>query len=156
MNFGFFDFGLHRSRTKTNGHLHFGLAKSFLHEKRLMYPRLMQPPPWQSFFLFGPRGVGKTAWLHQQFPSALFFDMLDHQVYTQLLAGPERLASGGPSSATTRSRSVTRIVSPRSARRTYSLSLFFRTFIPTTLIFSRVASTSRFFQGWELAAVTLC
>lgn len=66
-----------------------------------------------------------------------------------------RLASGGPSSATTRSRSVTRIVSPRSARRTYSLSLFFRTFILTTLIFSRVASTSHFFQGWELAAVTL-
>lgn len=61
-----------------------------------MYPRLMQPPPRQSFFLFGPRGVGKTAWLHQQFPGALFFDMLDHQVYTQLLAGPERLGERIP------------------------------------------------------------
>ena len=56
----------------------------------------MQPPPRQSFFLFGPRGVGKTAWLHQQFPGALFFDMLDHQVYTQLLAGPERLGERIP------------------------------------------------------------
>ncbi len=61
-----------------------------------MYPRLLQPPPRQSFFLFGPRGVGKTAWLHQQFPDALFFDMLDHQVYTQLLAGPERLGERIP------------------------------------------------------------
>jgi predicted AAA+ superfamily ATPase len=61
-----------------------------------MYPRLLQPPPRQSFFLFGPRGVGKTAWLHQQFPGALFFDMLDHQVYTQLLAGPERLGERIP------------------------------------------------------------
>lgn len=56
----------------------------------------MQPPPRQSFFLFGPRGVGKTAWLHQQFPRALFFDMLDHQVYTQLLAAPERLGERIP------------------------------------------------------------
>ena len=61
-----------------------------------MYPRLMQRPPRQSFFLFGPRGVGKTAWLHQQFPDALFFDLLDHQVYAQLLAGPERLGERIP------------------------------------------------------------
>jgi predicted AAA+ superfamily ATPase len=61
-----------------------------------MYPRLLQPPPRQSFFLFGPRGVGKTAWLHQQLPGALFFDLLDHQVYTQLLAGPERLGGRIP------------------------------------------------------------
>src|SRR5437016_173007 len=37
-----------------------------------------------------------------------------------------RLSLGGTSSATTRSRSVTRTVSPRAARRTYSESLFFR------------------------------
>ena len=28
-----------------------------------MYSRLLEPLPKQSFFLFGPRGVGKTAWL---------------------------------------------------------------------------------------------
>ena len=44
-----------------------------------MYPRLLQPPPKQSFFLFGARGVGNTAWVHEQFPDALFFDLLDHQ-----------------------------------------------------------------------------
>jgi len=61
-----------------------------------MYPRLLQPPPKQSFFLFGPRGVGKTAWAHQQFPDALFFDLLDHQTYTQLLAAPQRLGDRIP------------------------------------------------------------
>ena len=58
-----------------------------------------------------------------------------------------RLFSGGTSSATTRSRSVTRMVSPRSARRTYSLSLFLRTFIPTALIEESVASGSYQCQG---------
>jgi predicted AAA+ superfamily ATPase len=61
-----------------------------------MYPRLLQRPPRQSFFLFGPRGAGKTAWLHQHLPGALFFDLLDHQVYTQLLAAPERLGERIP------------------------------------------------------------
>jgi hypothetical protein len=42
---------------------------------------------------------------------------------------------------------VTRMVSPRSAKRTYSLSLFFRTFIPTALMLNRVASSSYLCQG---------
>ena len=53
-----------------------------------------------------------------------------------------RLFSGGTSSATTRSRSVTSTVSPCAARRTYSLSLFLRTFNPTALMGSNVASGS--------------
>jgi predicted AAA+ superfamily ATPase len=61
-----------------------------------MYPRLLQPPPEQSFFLFGPRGVGKTAWTHEQFPDALFFDLLDYPTYTQLLAAPQRLGDQIP------------------------------------------------------------
>jgi predicted AAA+ superfamily ATPase len=40
--------------------------------------------------------VGKTAWLHKQFPGALFFDMLDYQVYTELLAAPQRLGERIP------------------------------------------------------------
>lgn len=61
-----------------------------------MYPRLFKPPPEQSIFLFGPRGVGKTAWAHEQFPDALFFDLLDYQTYTQLLAAPQRLGDQIP------------------------------------------------------------
>ena len=44
------------------------------------------------------------------------------------------VAYGGPSSATIRSRSVIRTVSPDAATRTYSLSLLFRTFMPTDLM----------------------
>ncbi|MDZ4677396.1 MAG: DUF4143 domain-containing protein [Oligoflexia bacterium] len=40
-----------------------------------MYTRLAAPPP-KSFFLFGPRGTGKSTWLKGQFPTALWFDLL--------------------------------------------------------------------------------
>src|ERR1051326_8390313 len=53
-----------------------------------------------------------------------------------------RAAWGGTSSATTRSRSVTRTVSPLAASRTYSLSLFLRTFRPTERIYTKVATGS--------------
>ena len=64
------------------------------------------------------------------------------------------VAWGGTISATTRSRSVTRTVSPPSARRTYSLSLFFRTFRPTAFISVNVASGSyqcqeRLLNSWS-------
>src|SRR5215470_16163742 len=55
--------------------------------------------------------------------------------------------SGGTISATTRSRSVTKTVSPRSASRTYSLSLFFRTLSPTAFMRINVASGSYLCQG---------
>ena len=45
----------------------------------------------QSFFLFGPRGTGKTTWLRQRFPNALYLDLLDHALYLDLLTRPHRL-----------------------------------------------------------------
>lgn len=48
-------------------------------------------PPRQSFFLFGPRGTGKTAWVQAAYPGAVRFDLLDARVYTRLLASPTRL-----------------------------------------------------------------
>jgi predicted AAA+ superfamily ATPase len=33
-------------------------------------------PPRQSFFLFGPRGTGKSTWLREALPDALFVDLL--------------------------------------------------------------------------------
>ena len=56
-----------------------------------MYARLLRLPPKQSFFLFGPRGTGKTAWMKAVCPGALTFDMLDAQVYARLLANPRLL-----------------------------------------------------------------
>ncbi|MCB1036624.1 MAG: ATP-binding protein [Acidobacteria bacterium] len=49
------------------------------------------PLPEQSFFLFGPRGTGKSTWLRQVFPDALFLDLLDPAVHRSLEARPERL-----------------------------------------------------------------
>lgn len=63
-----------------------------------MYARRLQPPGRQSFFLFGPRGVGKTAWAHARFPDAPTFDLLDHATFSQLLAAPERLGDRIPKS----------------------------------------------------------
>jgi len=47
--------------------------------------------PAGSFFLFGPRGTGKTTWLRQSFPDALWLDLLDPQQQRAYLARPERL-----------------------------------------------------------------
>lgn len=61
-----------------------------------MYSRLLRVPARGSFFLFGPRGVGKTAWLRDRFPDALAFDLLDDRVYSRLLAAPARLGEEIP------------------------------------------------------------
>ncbi len=57
-----------------------------------MYSRIIQFPPEKSFFLFGPRATGKTTWLRQLLPEAVYIDLLKSDVYTMLLAAPERLA----------------------------------------------------------------
>ena len=44
-----------------------------------------------SFFLFGPRGTGKTMWLRDVFPQAYFVDLLDSSVFMTLSASPNRL-----------------------------------------------------------------
>src|SRR5438067_13671054 len=47
--------------------------------------------PRQSFFLFGPRGTGKSTWLRQAMPDALFLDLLQPDLARDLAARPERL-----------------------------------------------------------------
>lgn len=47
--------------------------------------------PKTSFFLFGPRGTGKSTWLRQHFPAALYVDLLDPEAYRLFSARPERL-----------------------------------------------------------------
>jgi predicted AAA+ superfamily ATPase len=47
--------------------------------------------PEGSFFLFGPRGTGKTTWLRQALPDALWINLLDPGEYRALGARPERL-----------------------------------------------------------------
>jgi uncharacterized protein len=55
-----------------------------------MFARSLKLPD-QSFFLFGPRGTGKCTLLRTIFPDAVFFDLLDLGVYSELLAHPNRL-----------------------------------------------------------------
>jgi predicted AAA+ superfamily ATPase len=54
-----------------------------------MYTRVLQPPE-RSFFLFGPRGTGKTTWLRSHFEEALWFDLLRTQTFLDLSREPDR------------------------------------------------------------------
>ncbi|MDE2653176.1 MAG: AAA family ATPase [Gemmatimonadota bacterium] len=54
-------------------------------------PRFLTLPSG-SFFLFGPRGTGKTTWLRSVLPGALVVDLLRSGEYRRLSARPERLA----------------------------------------------------------------
>lgn len=60
-----------------------------------MFKRLLKIDPSlsHSVFIFGPRGTGKTSWLKEHFSDALYFDLLNSDIYTELLARPTRLAS---------------------------------------------------------------
>ena len=56
-----------------------------------------------NFFLFGPRGTGKSTWLRETFADALLIDLLREDLKTRLEANPERLVEivdGNPSSRT--------------------------------------------------------
>lgn len=59
--------------------------------------------PEQSFFLFGPRGTGKSTWLGAQLPDSLYLDLLEPPLHRSLLARPERLRrllAGSPGART--------------------------------------------------------
>jgi uncharacterized protein len=56
-----------------------------------VFARSRSLPTRQSFFLFGPRGTGKSTLLKSAFPDAAYFDLLDLSVYSELLAHPHRL-----------------------------------------------------------------
>ena len=56
-----------------------------------MFKRSITIPQDKSFFLFGPRGTGKTTWVKNNFPSALYIDLLEAELYNELLVNPQRL-----------------------------------------------------------------
>jgi predicted AAA+ superfamily ATPase len=53
-------------------------------------PRFFAPPDGH-YFLFGPRGTGKSTWLRQTYPEAVWLDLLDPETERRLQARPERL-----------------------------------------------------------------
>lgn len=58
-----------------------------------MYKRLLNAPLLSktSFFLFGPRGTGKTSWTRAMLPNGLIFDLLSMDTYTEFLERPSLL-----------------------------------------------------------------
>ncbi len=65
-------------------------------------PRFFKHPKG-SFFLFGPRGTGKSTWLRSHYKDALWIDLLDPEKFRLYSATPERLRElvlGNPSAKT--------------------------------------------------------
>lgn len=52
--------------------------------------RLLKKPNY-SFYLFGPRGVGKSTWLRKTLSGATFFDLLDSSLFLELSQNPHKL-----------------------------------------------------------------
>jgi len=62
---------------------------------KIMYNRLLDTPLTgsHSFFLFGPRGTGKTSWLKTKIPKGLYIDLLNQDTFFLLLQDPHHLES---------------------------------------------------------------
>lgn len=57
----------------------------------VVYSRLLNPTAGKSFFLFGPRGTGKSSWVRDRFPKSGYLDLLETGLFNDLLANPQRL-----------------------------------------------------------------
>lgn len=51
------------------------------------YKRSLAPPS-KSFFLFGPRGTGKSTWVKEHFPTAHYFDLLQTRNFLRFQIDP--------------------------------------------------------------------
>lgn len=56
----------------------------------MVYQRQLQVPK-QSFFLFGPRGTGKSTWLRDHFQADLVIDLLQSNRFLELSADPSNI-----------------------------------------------------------------
>jgi predicted AAA+ superfamily ATPase len=56
-----------------------------------MVSRSFSYPKDNSFFLFGPRGTGKSFFIRHQFEKSTYIDLLEDQTFQRLLANPSRL-----------------------------------------------------------------
>jgi predicted AAA+ superfamily ATPase len=64
-----------------------------------MISRILNYPKNQSFLLFGPRGTGKSSWIQTHFKQAHLIDLLDSEVYQELLNSPRKLEARIPKPA---------------------------------------------------------
>lgn len=59
-------------------------------QKNALVKRFFEPPK-QSFFLFGPRGTGKSTWMRAIFPDALYLNLLLSAIREKFRAYPDEL-----------------------------------------------------------------
>lgn len=55
------------------------------------YTKRFFKSPDSSFFIFGPRGTGKSTWLKNTFQDAYLIDLLDEKTFREYIAHPERI-----------------------------------------------------------------
>ena len=69
------------------------MKHQILMKSDVMFNRILKLPleGASSIFLFGPRGTGKTSWIKRYLPNSLYFDLLDFNLYSSLVANPSRL-----------------------------------------------------------------
>ena len=68
----------------------FGIINAKLEAKMEIRVRFFRHPEG-SFFLFGPRGTGKSTWLKMQFDHPLYVDLLSPDLFRLYSSRPERL-----------------------------------------------------------------
>jgi len=68
----------------------YGIKNSRMEAKMEFVPRFFQDIE-QSYFLFGPRGTGKSTWIENVLGDAVRIDLLDPEVFRAYSARPERL-----------------------------------------------------------------
>jgi len=56
-----------------------------------MIKRQISLPQNTSFFLFGPRGTGKSYIIKERYPKSVYIDLLESETYRLLMSKPERL-----------------------------------------------------------------
>lgn len=62
-----------------------------------MYTRIFNQSKSLSFIIFGPRGTGKSTFLKERYPKALYIDLLKAENFNSLLANPTRIEALIPS-----------------------------------------------------------
>lgn len=50
-------------------------------------------PPSQSYFIFGPRGTGKSTWLKEHYKDAFWIDLLDPELFRLYSSTPKAQAN---------------------------------------------------------------
>lgn len=58
-----------------------------------MYSRIFKPPQESSYFLFGPRGTGKSSWLRSYYKKSNYIDLLDDEILNDLTANVKNISN---------------------------------------------------------------